>query len=116
MTNRPSPRKSALAGASPLQPQKPTSAPQESAPQGSDGNEAEPVTTRTKVSFYAPAHLVDRLRAATLQTMTTEGHSSISELITNALETEISRLEKKHNSGKPFTKTGNLPKGRPIAN
>lgn len=69
-----------------------------------------------KVSFYQDPADTDRMRAALLHTLVTEGSRSLSQFIHSAVMTEVERLERKYNNGKPFPPVGvrKLPQGRPM--
>jgi hypothetical protein len=68
------------------------------------------------VSFYQDPEDTDRMRAALLHTLVTEGSRSLSQFIHNAVMTEVIRLERKYNNGEPFPPVGarELPQGRPM--
>lgn len=136
---RPTPRKSSLAGSSPI-----TSPPAGLAPIDATGwtmeqyeedeqaeqyericaAEAEQAAQRpkpkrkypAKVSFYQDPADTDRVRGAILHTMTTEGPRSLSQFIHQAVMAEVERLEHKYNDGQPFPSVGarELPQGRPM--
>ncbi len=135
--SRPTPRKSSLAGSSPI-----TSPPAEPAAVDATGGtkdqreathteqmraveaEAEQVAQRpqpkrkypAKVSFYQERAETDRIRGAILHTMATEGSRSLSQFINQAVMAEVERLERKYNGGQPFPAVGarELPQGRPM--
>jgi|SRR5690625_478854 len=121
MTNkskgRPAPRKSALAGSSPVAP------PATSTPETPEPTAAKPParsekrTTKyaPKVSFYQDREDTDRVRGAILHTMHLEGSRTLSEFIHNAVMEKVEELETKYNDGKPFpnAKAGDFPQGRP---
>lgn len=133
MSNRPAPRKSSLAGSSPVappaqpaaepaqstveaapaQPQTVTSAPQPTAA-------AAPAKAKPKyppkVSFYQDPEDTARVRGAILHTMTTEGARNLSQFIHQAVMAEVERLETKYNGGQPFppVEARGLPQGRPM--
>ena len=134
---RPTPRRSSLAGSSPI-----TSPPAEPAAVDATGwtkdqreathteqmraveAEAEQVAQRpqpkrkypAKVSFYQERADTDRIRGAILHTMATEGSRSLSQFINQAVMAEVERLERKYNGGQPFPAVGarELPQGRPM--
>jgi len=140
---RPAPRKSSLAGSSPITP------PPASAPAGVDATgwtqeqhedddqvqqtrrlpaderaaaqapapRREP-KSRAKVSFYQDPADTDRVRGAILYTMTTEGSRNLSQFIHKAVMAEVERLEAKYNNGQPFPPVGarELPQGAAAAN
>ncbi len=140
---RPAPRKSSLAGSSPITP------PPASAPAGVDATgwtqqqheDADQVQqtgrlhedersaatapaprrepkSRAKVSFYQDPADTDRVRGAILYTMTTEGSRNLSQFIHKAVMAEVERLEAKYNNGQPFPPVGarELPQGAAAAN
>ena len=122
---RPTPRKSSLAGSSPI-----TSPPAEPGAVDATGwtrdqlEEAEQAARRpqpkrkypAKVSFYQDPADTDRVRGAIVHTMATEGPRSLSQFIHQAVMAEVERLERKYNGGKPFPSVGarELPQGRPM--
>ena len=134
---RPTPRRSSLAGSSPI-----TSPPAEPAAVDATGGtkdqreathtermraveaEAEQVAQRpqpkrkypAKVSFYQERADTDRIRGAILHTRATEGSRSLSQFINQAVMAEVERLERKYNGGQPFPAVGarELPQGRPM--
>ena len=130
MSARPAPRKSSLAGSSPIAP--PAPAPAQSEPRTEDRTSAaaEPAgTVRTrspenqpkskyppKVSFYQDPEDTDRMRAALLHTLLPEGKRSLSQFIHTAVRAEVERLERKYNNGRPFPPVGarGIPQGRPM--
>lgn len=122
---RPTPRRSSLAGSSPI-----TSPPAEPAAVDATGwtkdqhDEADQAARRpqpkrkypAKVSFYQERADTDRIRGAILHTMATEGSRSLSQFINQAVMAEVERLERKYNGGQPFPAVGarELPQGRPM--
>lgn len=132
MTKRPAPRRSNLAGASPVAPttSSETPTPTEAAPAPAAAVPAAPAavpraTTRTttagskyrhKVSFYQEPEDTDRVRGAILHTMISEGSRTLSQFIHQAVMAEVERLEAKYNAGQPFPPVGarELPQGRPM--
>ena len=120
MTNkskgRPTPRKSALAGSSPVAPPA-TSTPETPEPTAKPPARSEKRTTKyaPKVSFYQDREDTDRVRGAILHTMHLEGSRTLSEFIHNAVMEKVEELETKYNDGKPFpnAKAGDFPQGRP---
>ena len=70
----------------------------------------------TKTSFYQDPEDGGRMRAAFVNTMTTEdGAASLSEFIAKAVAKEVERLEAEHNKGKPWPAVTprQTPKGPP---
>lgn len=137
MSPRPTPRKSSLAGSSPVAPPvEPAPAPSTAVhadveqppvtPVAAPQRAAEPTrrTTQTapgakyphKVSFYQDPEDTARVRGAILHTMTTEGSRTLSQFIHHAVMVEVERLEAKYNGGQPFPSMGarELPQGRPM--
>ncbi|NUU08415.1 hypothetical protein [Leifsonia sp. C5G2] len=138
--NRPAPRKSSLAGSSPITP--PAAAPaavdatgwtreqhedadqveQTRRDQEAERAAAKPAPrepkSRAKVSFYQDPADTDRVRGAILYTMTTEGSRNLSQFIHKAVMAEVERLEAKYNNGQPFPPVGarELPQGAAAAN
>ena len=118
--SRPAPRKSSLAGVSPLTPAteqpatpRPAKKPKPAAPKGEQLDSGK--TPKSKVSFYQNPEHTARLRAAILHTMHTEGHQTLSDFIDRAAMREVERLEAAYNNGEPFPEVGprGLPRGRP---
>lgn len=111
MSNRPTPRRSGLAGKSAVAP--PT------APQTEP--HAAPVPTKSKsakgkVSFYQHPEDTSRVRGALLYTMGREEFRTLSDFINIAVMREVERLEKTYNDGQPFgaVAAGEIPQGRPL--
>lgn len=103
--NRPTPKRSSLSGASPVQPAAaaPEVAPQPTkvaAAKPKQGSEAD--GKPMKVGFYQPKDENERTRAASMATMVHEGHTSLSDFISKAVMREVQRLEKKYNGGEEF--------------
>ena len=128
MANRAAPRKSTLAGASPVtaatQP-----APSVAAKQAPEATTTTPTSVaraqtpapstsgkKTKVAYYQDAELAARIRGAFQATAHLEGHRSFSDFHATVMEAELERLEEKYNSGRPYEgaapKSGRL--GRPL--
>ncbi|WP_144836711.1 ParB family protein [Kocuria rosea] len=122
---RPAPRKSSLAGSTPVTPPA-EAAPADSAPQApatptAEGPPAAPAPEKKskyppKVSFYQDPADTARVRGAILHTQVAEGTRSLSDFINNAVMVEVQRLEAKYNGGHPFPGVGarGLPQGRPM--
>lgn len=136
MSTRPTPRKSSLAGSSPVtppqaaapapepvdvrppQPQsaRPARQPRATAP----ATDKAPTKTKPKyppkVSFYQDPEDTARVRGAILHTMTTEGARNLSQFINQVVMAEVERLEAKYNGGEPFPAVGarEMPQGRPM--
>lgn len=68
------------------------------------------------MSFYQDPQDTARVRGAILHTQVTEGSRSLSQFIHQAVMAEVTRLERKHNGGKPFPRIAarELPQGRPM--
>lgn len=122
---RPEPRKSSLAGSTPIAPpaaaQEPTEPPAAATrtPAAKAARRSAAGTGskyRPKVSFYQAREDTDRVRGAILHTQITEGSRSLSAFIDHAVMAEVERLEAKYNNGKPFPRVGarELPQGRPM--
>jgi len=125
---RPAPRKSSLAGSSPVAP--PVSSPEPPSQPAASAEQAaavaapivRPVTKKAgtkyppKVSFYQDPVDTARVRGAILHTQLTEGSRSLSAFINHAVMAEVERLEAKYNGGKPFPAIGarEMPQGRPM--
>ncbi|MFC0456213.1 hypothetical protein ACFFGR_06555 [Arthrobacter liuii] len=130
--SRPAPRKSSLAGSSPVTP--PATAPAEPASSpavGTHATAAPAVGTHAtaapaaeppaagkkkyahKVSFYQDSEDTARVRGAILYTMTTEGNRNLSQFVNRAVMAEVERLEAKYNGGQPFPPVGarEMPQG-----
>ncbi|PLC10653.1 hypothetical protein AUQ48_17280 [Kocuria flava] len=124
---RPAPRKSSLAGSTPVTPPPAEPAPTAPAPQAPAAPAAEerPAAAASekkkskyppKVSFYQDPADTARVRGAILHTQVTEGPRSLSDFINSAVMAEVQRLEAKYNGGQPFPGVGarGLPQGRPM--
>ncbi|GGG71361.1 hypothetical protein GCM10011374_40050 [Kocuria dechangensis] len=123
---RPAPRKSSLAGSTPVTPPpaEPTvadPAPQAPVAVSKEEESATPAREKKskyppKVSFYQDPADTARVRGAILHTQVAEGTRSLSDFINNAVMAEVKRLETKYNEGKPFPGIGarGLPQGRPM--
>lgn len=122
---RPAPRKSSLAGRTPVTPPPADPAPADLAPpvaapavQGQPAAVAPEKKSKypPKVSFYQDPADTARVRGAILHTQVAEGTRSLSDFINNAVMAEVHRLEAKYNGGQPFPGVGarGLPQGRPL--
>lgn len=137
---RPEPRKSSLAGSSPIAP--PVAAPEpptavtpgevvSPAAPASEQAAAAPPTKPSKrsaaaapkqnkyppkVTFYQEKTDTDRVRGAILHTIPQEGVRTLSSFVNDAVMKEVERLEREYNGGKPFppARSGELPQGRPL--
>ena len=118
---RPQPLRSSLSGSSPITPPQPTPEPtvSQARPPKPPKIAVEDKKPKypPKVSFYQDREDTDRVRGALLHTMATEGPRTLSQFINDAVMKEVTRLEKKHNAGRPFPKlgAGKLPQGRPMS-
>lgn len=128
--SRPAPRKSSLAGSSPVAPApvEPAAQPAAASPAPAERAVPEPRSSSTsnrktgatkyppKVSFYQDREDTDRVRGAVLHTMATEGYRNLSQFINLAVMEKVAQLEQKYNGGKPFPPAGTreLPQGRPM--
>jgi hypothetical protein len=122
MTKRAAPRKSTLAGTTPVtaasQPA-PTSEPVDPPSPGTPPTlpQDTPVPgKKTKIAYYQNMDLAARIRGAYQATAHLEGHRSFSDFHAAVLEKELNRLEAKYNHGQPYQgaapKSGRL--GRPL--
>jgi hypothetical protein len=123
---RPAPRKSSLAGRTPVTPPPADPAPDDTAPQAPAAPAVQEQPTAPapekkskyppKVSFYQDPADTARVRGAILHTQVAEGTRSLSDFINNAVMAEVQRLEAKYNDGQPFPGVGarGLPQGRPL--
>lgn len=112
--SRPEPRKSSLAGSSPVTPPTPAAAPAAPSPSSATSAKKPPAGKYpAKVSFYQDPEDTDRVRGAILYTMTTEGNRNLSQFVQKAVMAEVERLEAKYNNGEPFPPVGarELPQG-----
>lgn len=120
---RPAPRKSILAGSSPITP--PPTEPTTVDAAGWTHGQHEEVGQKApqprkkyphKVSFYQSPEDTNRVRGAIIHTTSREGPRSLSQFIHQAVMKEVERLEAKYNGGKPFpgVAAGELPQGRPM--
>lgn len=108
--SRAEPRRSSLAGTSPVTP----AAPPDTAP-GSRAAAAG-ASGKRKVSFYQDPVDTDRMRGALLHTMAQGGPRTLSAFIDEAVMRQVALLEASHNGGHPFPPVGprELPQGRPV--
>lgn len=68
---------------------------------------------RAQISFAVSTELRDKARAAFRAASYFEGVGSFGEFLTNAVEAEITRIERAHNGGLPLEPVReNLPSGR----
>ncbi len=114
MSSRPTPRRSGLAGKSPVVP--PVSAVDHDLGAKTAPSQRVLEAKKKKVSFYQDEDRTARARGAHLYTMAQEGTRSLSEFIDKAVMDAVEQLEAKHNDGKPFpsVKAGGIPQGRPV--
>lgn len=74
-----------------------------------------PAAARAQLNVSVPHDLRARARAAYRATAHLEGHQTFQDFITDALETEVRRLEDTHNGGARYTGGDQpLPAGRPL--
>lgn len=117
--SRPQPRRSALAGSSPVAPPAPELVtPPESpdSPESPDAGQRSSRAQRTrpaprgkyppKVTFYQDPADTARVRGAILHTNVTEGPRTLSQFIHRAVMAEVERLERTYNNGRPFPPIG----------
>lgn len=117
--SRPAPRKSSLAGSSPVTPPAQTTPPQRpaTAAPAERTPAKQPATGQKKyahkVSFYQDPEDTDRVRGAILYTMVSEGNRNLSQFVHRAVMAEVERLEAKYNGGQPFPAVGarEIPQG-----
>lgn len=117
--SRPAPRKSSLAGSSPVTPPAQTTPPERAAAAApAERTPAkQPATGQKKyahkVSFYQDPEDTDRVRGAILYTMVSEGNRNLSQFVHRAVMAEVERLEAKYNGGQPFPAVGarEIPQG-----
>lgn len=91
----------------------------ESEPQ--QGHSARPSSKRVpldtqQVTVYLPRELADAARNAVIATTPhSRGYQVFSELVADALQEKLARLEKQFNNGQPFpARKVNLRRGRPL--
>ena len=69
---------------------------------------------KVRGNFYIPLALMEAARDCVVALQGIDEHVSLGTLATRALATEIKRLQRKYNNGKPFPKRKRPPpKGRP---
>lgn len=123
---RPTPRKSSLAGSSPIAPP-PAAAPAQPAPStpaAAPAPAVEPAAAPrprrsaggNKVAFYMSAQDAARMRGALRNTQHLTYVRGLSDFIAQAVMSEVERLERKHNDGQPWEPVGpgEIPTGRPM--
>ena len=126
MSTRPAPRKSSLAGSSPVAPPAQPATPEPDVvpaaaqpaapkPARAASSTSDKTKYRHKVSFYQHPDDTARVRGAILHTQVTEGARTLSQFVNDAVLAEVERLEAKYNNGQPFPAVGarELPQGRP---
>lgn len=70
---------------------------------------------RRKVSLYLSAELVERMRNAAVHLAGPPEYLTLTDLGERAIDSEVTRLERKHNGGQPFPqRPDELRGGRPI--
>lgn len=120
--SRPTPRRSSLAGTSPVAPPEPPAPTAEATPAApvaepaSAGTRARRASGGNKVSFYQSTEDAARMRAAILNTQAQTGVRGLSDFIARACLAEVERLDREYNAGKPWEPIGpgQIPTGRPI--
>jgi len=129
--SRPVPRKSSLAGSSPVappaEPATPEPAPAPAAeapvetsvkpkPARATSSSSDKTKYRHKVSFYQDPDDTARVRGAILHTQVSEGARGLSQFVNDAVMEKVAQLEAKYNNGEPFRAVGarELPQGRPM--
>lgn len=120
--SRPTPRRSSLAGTSPVAPPEPAAPTAEATPaapvaeQASAGTRARRASGGNKVSFYQSTEDAARMRAAILNTQAQTGVRGLSDFIARACLAEVERLEREYNASKPWEPIGpgQIPTGRPM--
>lgn len=77
----------------------------------------ESAAAKVKNGYYQSADDIARARAAYSWTHNQEGHRSFSDFIAAAVMTEVERLEKVYNDGRPWEPVGagEIPTGRPFS-
>lgn len=76
---------------------------------------APPAPRKIRSTYHLPEDLVEGLRDAALHLAGPPEYLTLSNLVENALRSELERLRKKRNKGKPFpTRPHELRGGRPI--
>lgn len=112
--SRPVPRRSSLAGSSPVNPPGEPTAPPE--PKRGDPTPTVKEPAKRKVGFYQDPSDTARVRGAIVHTGASEGPRTLSQFIDRAVMAEVERLEAKYNDGQPFPPVGvrEIPTGRPM--
>lgn len=107
MTNRPQPRRSTLAGQTPILPTPVTNRPELKSPSNA---------ARARVSLYLPADLAAKARTAYMMDAANGGATSFSDWITRLIRTRIRQLEDPETGGRQIfgTPPGEIPTGRPV--
>ena len=105
MTNRPQPRRSTLAGQTPITPTPSTNRP-----------EPKPNFSRARVSLYLPADLAAKARTAYMMDAANGVANSFSDWITRLIQTRIKQIEDHDRGGHEISGTppGKIPTGRPV--
>lgn len=111
--SRPAPRKSSLAGSSPVAPPAEPATPE---PARATSSSSDKTKYRHKVSFYQDPDDTARVRGAILHTQVSEGARGLSQFVNDAVMEKVAQLEAKYNNGEPFPAVGarELPQGRPM--
>lgn len=121
---RPAPRRSSLAGSSPVAPpaaepaedEQPEAPPRRPSSRTRRDQDESKQKYPPKVTFYQHREDTARVRGAILHTMATEGSRSLSQFVNDAVMAKVEELEKQYNGGKPFPPVGanEMPQGRPM--
>lgn len=116
---RPAPRKSSLAGATPVAPQatpEPPAAEPAATQQARTTAEVNRTgATKLRMPFQATAESCARIRATEHTARLMEGYASMSEWMEAVMIRECQRLEEKYNNGDRFP-LGTPRRGRPVLN
>jgi len=74
-----------------------------------------PTPKRQTVTFHLPVDLIERARDTVYALSGPPEQLTLAGVVSQALERELERIEKKHNKGKPFpSRKGPLRTGRPL--
>lgn len=108
MTSRPQPRRSALAGQTPITPTPGMNRPELKSP---------PNAARARVSLYLPSDLAAKARTAYMMDAASGGATSFSDWITRLIQRRIRQLEDPETGGRKISGTppGEIPTGRPVS-
>lgn len=130
--NRPAPRKSSLAGTSPLTPSTPAAVPVEATPEPRPSTAATPAATTPRprraatktttekyprLNYYVDSpEEAGRIRAAFLAGRAHHGWRTFSDMQRDSVIAVVEQLERELNGGAPFTPAtaGTVPRGRAV--